>query len=67
MGYVEDIESGESFHLPTGQGWKIFVEVHLKVHETDRQTFETFPCHIHIGNRRHAHLYTVYTPSLENV
>jgi hypothetical protein len=29
MGYVEDIESGESFHLPTGLGWKIFVEVWL--------------------------------------
>lgn len=26
-GYVEDTESGESFQLPVGLGWKIYIEV----------------------------------------
>ena len=31
LGYVEDLHSGESFHLPGGLSWSIYVEV--SVHE----------------------------------
>ena len=32
LGYVEDSHSGESFHLPAGLSWSIYVEVSVPVY-----------------------------------
>lgn len=30
LGYVEDHDTGESFHAPEDLGWKFYIEVRLK-------------------------------------
>ena len=35
LGYVEDSHSGESFHLPGGHSWSIYVEVSVPVYTAD--------------------------------
>ena len=35
LGYVEDSHSGESFHLPGGLSWSIYVEVRIPVYTAD--------------------------------